>query len=383
MLLRVRWSTGLLVVGLFAPTTPAAAAVPASERAALIALHGSTNGAGWSNDTGWLDTPGSECTWFGVECNDAGTAVRQLVLSNNQLSGVLPPQLGDLGELEVLALVGGQLTGAIPAQLGNLSQLLELQLSQNQLSGEIPATLGNLSQLVHLALSSNQLSGPIPAELADLEQLSALYLHSNQLRGAIPPELGGMSQLQYLFLSQNQLWGDVPTTFLGLTGLLDDAGLDLANNHLNTDLEPGLLAFLDAKQWGSGWTDFQTPATFCVPDASTLCITAHGGEWRARMSWQRGAAGGAALAVPLVDSGITQGGAFAFRNPTNPEVLLKILDFCGLGGASYAVFFAATTDAGFSLTVDDPATGASVVYTNPELNPAQPVQEVDTPFPCS
>ncbi|HLP47610.1 MAG TPA: hypothetical protein VK469_16810, partial [Candidatus Kapabacteria bacterium] len=50
-------------------------AIPALERAALIALYNSTNGDGWTNNSGWktppLDTdgfamPGTENTWYGV-----------------------------------------------------------------------------------------------------------------------------------------------------------------------------------------------------------------------------------------------------------------------------------------------------------------------------
>ena len=45
-----------------------------------------------------------------------------------------------------------QLTGSIPPALGNLSQLERLDLSFNQLTGTIPAELGNLSRLESLSL---------------------------------------------------------------------------------------------------------------------------------------------------------------------------------------------------------------------------------------
>lgn len=34
-------------------------AIPASERAALIALYNSTNGAGWTNNTNWMGASGT------------------------------------------------------------------------------------------------------------------------------------------------------------------------------------------------------------------------------------------------------------------------------------------------------------------------------------
>ena len=47
-------------------------------------------------------------------------------------------------------------------------------LSENQLSGEIPAELGSLSNLISLILDNNALSGEIPAELGSLSNLISL-----------------------------------------------------------------------------------------------------------------------------------------------------------------------------------------------------------------
>ncbi len=52
--------TLLTVAGLLAATTTAHAAIPASERAALVALYNATNGPNWTNKTNWL---GSAVAW--------------------------------------------------------------------------------------------------------------------------------------------------------------------------------------------------------------------------------------------------------------------------------------------------------------------------------
>src|SRR5512142_1972522 len=72
----------------------AGAAIPASERAALIALYNATNGAGWRDHANWRtaqDTdfapPGTECTSAGVRCDAGNTHVSDLTLASNQLSG--------------------------------------------------------------------------------------------------------------------------------------------------------------------------------------------------------------------------------------------------------------------------------------------------------
>ena len=43
----------------------------------------------------------------------------ELVLNNNQLSGEIPAEFGNLINLEILHLENNQLTGEIPAELGN------------------------------------------------------------------------------------------------------------------------------------------------------------------------------------------------------------------------------------------------------------------------
>lgn len=69
----------------------------------------------------------------------------------------------------------------------------ELRLSQNQLSGPIPAWLGDLDKLEGLTLFSNQLTGAIPASLGGLTNLQALYLSQNLLTECIPEGLRGVA----------------------------------------------------------------------------------------------------------------------------------------------------------------------------------------------
>ena len=48
----------------------AQAAVPASERQALLALFEATAGSQWTERAGWRGPAGSECQWTGVRCDD-------------------------------------------------------------------------------------------------------------------------------------------------------------------------------------------------------------------------------------------------------------------------------------------------------------------------
>ena len=208
---------------------------PLTERDILGLLYRNMGGSSWGEHGGWLtDAPLSE--WHGVETDASGRVValslrgnrltgsipaelgqlgelRSLDLSYNRLSGEMPPELGDLDPLERLDLRGNRLTGALPVELGELSELKELRLNSNRLSGSIPVELGNLVRLEWLILEWNELSGQIPVELGRLSQLRGLRLAHNQLSRSIPVELGDLSRLEYLDLSQNQLSGEIPEQF--------------------------------------------------------------------------------------------------------------------------------------------------------------------------
>ena len=86
--------------------------------------------------------------------------MKDLSLNWNQLSGSIPPELGNLENLESLDLSQNQLTGRIPPELGDLSNLRVLTLYENHLTGNIPGALLNLTALEGLALWVNNLCVP-------------------------------------------------------------------------------------------------------------------------------------------------------------------------------------------------------------------------------
>ena len=204
----------VIAVLILIPVGFAHAQIPASERAALIALYNSTEGSNWTDNSGWLGPAGTECSWFGVDCrmfdsNPLDMYVYGLDLSGNQLIGTIPPELGNLTNMRNLYLSWNELTGSIPPELGNLSNARYIELHTNHLTGSIPAGLGNLPLINYMHLCCNQLGGEIPVQLANL------------------------------------------TTIL-------PAGLDISWNALHTD-DPTLDAFLISKHSGGGdWESSQT-----------------------------------------------------------------------------------------------------------------------------
>ena len=183
--------------------------VPVVECEALVALYNSTNGAGWTNRTNWLETV-TVGNWYGITV-ESGHVVG-IYLGENHLTGTLPAALGSLSNLRYLNLFNNQLSGSIPPELGSLSNLTDLDLGGNQLSGSIPRELGSLSNLTYLNLFDNQLSGSIPAALGNLNSLKHLWLSNNQLSGEVPGTLMNLTSLTELDLDYNRLTvpGDYP-----------------------------------------------------------------------------------------------------------------------------------------------------------------------------
>ena len=104
---------------------------------ALVALYNSTNGSGWANKTNWLSGPVD--TWYGVTIT--GNRVTNLSITNNNMVGSLPSELGDLTAIIGLFLSDNEISGTIPASLSNLKEMWTLRLSHNNLTGTIPTSL--------------------------------------------------------------------------------------------------------------------------------------------------------------------------------------------------------------------------------------------------
>ena len=222
------------------------------DRAALVALYQATGGRDWVNNDNWL-TSAPLRDWYGVQLNSNGEHVRSLSLPENNLTGPLPPELGNLSDLTELHLDRNSLTGTLPRELGNLAHLQVLSLPHNNLTGPLPPELGNLARLESLELRNNNVTGPIPRELGNLARLLWLYLGSNNVTGPIPPELGNLANLQVLSLISSSLTGPIPPQLGNLANLRE---LFLGSNNLTGTIPPELGNLANLERLGLSQNNF-------------------------------------------------------------------------------------------------------------------------------
>ncbi len=181
----------------------------------LVSFYKSTNGEDWINK--WDTTNCDICSWYGITCNgfspDA-SRVSKLELSNNNLSGTLPLDIGEMSNMRVLDLSNNHISGSLPTSFLGIG-LTVLDLSNNQMNGEIPPEIWRFAMMANLDLSNNQFSGPIPSGIGsigfairDFVDSIIVDIENNQLSGCYPPLLKtfhcvGTSEPTYLFTQDN------------------------------------------------------------------------------------------------------------------------------------------------------------------------------------
>jgi len=163
--------------------------------------------------------------------------LQYLNLSNNQLTGRIPPGIGNLKKLRDINLYVNQLIDSIPSSIGSLPNLVNLDLSDNQFYLNIPSSLGNLLNLQTLDLSYNQLTGSIPASFSNLTNLWNFLLDDNQLTGSFPTYIENFLQLKSVYLNKNKLTGSLPDNIGNLTNLND---AQFGNNLLTGNIPPSM-----------------------------------------------------------------------------------------------------------------------------------------------
>ncbi|XP_074281727.1 uncharacterized protein LOC141606479 [Silene latifolia] len=185
-----------------------------------------------------------------------------VILSNNQISGLIPNSFCQLMWLEFLDIQNNSLSGEIPNCFANISSLTLVCLSYNKLKGNIPCfnTSNSFGNEFCLHLNGNMLSGAIPSCLSDLtnlkvldigenhlsgkmikwfsavtfRELKILRLRKNKFSGTIPRQLCSLPQLQTLDLAHNRFSGSIPRCLSNLRAMTSLTKLDTSYQGLDS-----------------------------------------------------------------------------------------------------------------------------------------------------
>lgn len=150
----------------------------------------------------------------------AMVSLKELRVSNNKLSGELPAELGTGGTrvtakktartttmrvptVEVIDVSNNQFTGGIPDEWGNIPNLRELSAENCGLTGSLPATIQKWEGIWVIRLANNRLSGVIPPFNA--MSLKELVIDNNRFTGTLPVSFSDAPALRTLSATNNRL----------------------------------------------------------------------------------------------------------------------------------------------------------------------------------
>ncbi|OSY88613.1 hypothetical protein WH52_02730, partial [Tenacibaculum holothuriorum] len=192
-----------------------------------------------SNDTEWLE----------IESINGEARVTEMHISNRNIGGNMPTEIGVFTELKHLFLPSYGLQ-SIAAEIGNANKLEELYLNNNSINS-VPTEVYGLTNLRILNLSNNQIP-TLQNGLGDLTNLEELYFNNTQVDvipttignlkkletlefgstriTLLPPEIGGLTELTRLVAAPNNI-ASIPNEFGQLTKLtfLDFANCKISN----------------------------------------------------------------------------------------------------------------------------------------------------------
>lgn len=159
-----------------------------------------------------------------------------MITSVLTVAGTIPPEIGNLVNLEIISLSMNRIGGPIPVRIFNISTLRSIEMTGNYLSGHLPSSIGlQLPNLELLIVGRNELSGPFPVSLSNASELLTLELSSNFFFGPIPDAFGDdLRNLRYLNLGNNNFTSNSLSSELNfLTSLTNSKNLRLVFLSLN------------------------------------------------------------------------------------------------------------------------------------------------------
>ncbi len=232
--------------------------IPEPDRDALIAIYNALDGPNWTN-TWDLDAPYTQ--WYGVSYDQTTYKVTRLALFNNNLSGEIPEEIGQLDAISELNLGrNSNITGAFPQAIFELQNLIALSLNNTaNFNEQLPLGLFEMPNLAFISLKGCGFTGELPETITNGSQIARLDLSFNNLTGSLPQDYGNYTSLQYLDLERNNLEGVVPD----LSSLTALTQLKLRSNNFTGVFPQYIFQFEQLFRLDMSGNDFEA---FSLPD---------------------------------------------------------------------------------------------------------------------
>lgn len=113
----------------------------------------------------------------------------------------------------------------------------------------------------------------------------------------------------------------------------------------------------------------------CTSTTTTMCL--NNNRFAVSATYATSSTNGQARAMKLT----SDSGYFTFFSESNVEIVIKVLDACGLN-SRFWVYAGGLTNVNTVITVRDTKTGTTKTYTNPANTPFQPIQDSSALATC-
>lgn len=192
----------------------------------------------------------------------------QLEIYNNSLTGKLPMGFGNLTSLVNFDVSHNRLEGEL-VELRPLKLLASLQLFENQFTGEIPEEFGELKYLEEFSLYTNNLTGPLPQKIGSWADFVYIDVSENFLTGPIPPDMCKNGKMTGLLILQNNFTGQVPESYANCKSL---ERFRVSKNSLSGSIPAGIWGMPNLFIVDFSMNQFEGPVTPDIGNAKSLAL---------------------------------------------------------------------------------------------------------------
>lgn len=200
-----------------------------------------------------------DASWFNSSPYDSSNCtnyppITQINLSSKNLTGALSWHfLTNLSHLHTIDLSNNSLTGSIPPLFWSIPTLVKVNLSNNRLGGTLGSEPGSVSSIQALNLSTNRFTG---LDFSGFLNLTFLNLSHNTNLKLLPFGFNNVSKkLQFFDISSCNISSNVKP----ISNLHSLNYLDVSNNHMNGSFPSDFPPLLGLKFLNISFNNFTGP----------------------------------------------------------------------------------------------------------------------------